>query len=85
MQKQLSKKGVIFQYNSKINCVYDSNRGYKMRTSLHMVFNFIFDNEYSLLVISKIHGRKMQFSASSQIAVSEKSIFGQFEVISLNV
>ena len=32
-----------------------------------------------------IHGQKMQFSESSQNSISEKSSFGQFEVIFLNV
>ena len=51
---------------------------------LDEVFNVIFDNENNLLVISNICVRKMRFSASSQNSISEKSIFGQFEVIFFN-
>ena len=56
-----------------------------MSTSLPEDFNIIFDNVYFVIVISNVHGQKMQFSASSQISMSEKSIFGHFEVIFLNV
>ena len=56
-----------------------------MSTSLHAVFNVIFGNVYFVIVIFNIHGRKMRFSESSQNPVSEKSIFGHFEVIFLNV
>ena len=56
-----------------------------MSTSLHAVFNVISGNVYFILVIFNIHGRKMQFSESSQSSMSEKSIFGHFEVIFLNV
>ena len=38
-----------------------------------------------VIIISIIHGRKLRFSQSSQSSVSEKSIFGHFEVIFLNV
>ena len=57
----------------------------KMRTSLHAVYNVVFGNVYFVIVIFIIHGRKMQFSESSQKSLSEKSIFGQFEIIFLNV
>ena len=56
-----------------------------MSTSLHAVFNVIFGNVYFSIVIFNISGQKMRFSESSQNSISEKSIFGQFEVISLNV
>ena len=56
-----------------------------MTTSLHAVFKVVFGNVYFVIVISNIRGRKMRFSESSQISMSEKSIFGQFEVIFLNV
>ena len=56
-----------------------------MSTSLHAVFKVIFGTVYYSLVIFNIHGRKMRFSENSQNSISEKSIFGQFEVIFLNV
>ena len=56
-----------------------------MSTLLHAVFNVIFGNVYFVIVIFKIHGRKMRFSESTQNSLSEKSIFGQFEVIFLHV
>ena len=56
-----------------------------MSISLNALFNVIFDNVYFVAVIFNIHGRKMRFSESSQIFVSEKSIFGHFEVIFLNI
>ena len=56
-----------------------------MSTSLHAVFNVVSGNVYFVIVIFNISGRKMQFSESSQNSVSEKSIFGHFEVIFLNV
>ena len=56
-----------------------------MSTSLHAVFNVVFGNVYFILVISNIHGRKRRFSESSQNSISEKSIFGHFEVIFLYV
>ena len=56
-----------------------------MSTSLHAVFNVVSGIVYFVLVIFNIHGRKMRFSESSQIYMSEKSIFGHFEVIFLNV
>ena len=56
-----------------------------MSTSLHAVFNVSSGNVYFVIVTFNIHGRKMWFSESSQNPVSEKSIFGQFEVIFLNV
>ena len=53
-----------------------------MSTSLHAVFDVISGNVfYFIIVISNICGRKMQLSESSQNSISEKSIFGQFEVI----
>ena len=56
-----------------------------MSTSLHVVFNVISGNVYFVIVIFNIHGRKMRLSQSSQNSLSEKSIFGQFEVIFLYV
>ena len=56
-----------------------------MSTSLHEVFNVIFGNVYFVMVIFNIHGQKLRFPESSQNSKTEKSIFGQFEVIFLNV
>ena len=56
-----------------------------MSTPLHAVFTVVFGNVYCVVVISNIRGRKMRFSESSQNSISEKSIFGLFEVIFLNV
>ena len=56
-----------------------------MSTSLHAVFNVVSGNVYLVIVIFNIHGRKMRFSESTQKFISEKSIFGQFEAIFLNV
>ena len=56
-----------------------------MNTTLHVVFILVSGNVYSVLVIFNIYGRKMRFSESSQNSMSEKSIFGQFEVIFLYV
>ena len=56
-----------------------------MSTSLHAVFNVVSGNVYLVIVVFNIHGRKMRFSESSQNSMSEKSIFGHFEVIFLNI
>ena len=56
-----------------------------MSTSLHAVFIVVFGINYSVIVIFTSCGRKMRLSESSQNSISEKSIFGQFEVIFLNV
>ena len=56
-----------------------------MSTSLHEIFNVVSGSVYCVIVISNIHGRKMRFSESSQNSISEKSNFGHFEVIFLNV
>ena len=56
-----------------------------MSTSLNAVFIVVFGNVYFVIVIFNSCGRKMQFSESSQNSMSEKSIFGQFEVIFLFV
>ena len=56
-----------------------------MSTSLHAVFNAIFGNVYFVIVICNNCGRKMRFSEGSQNSMSEKSIFGQFEVNFLNI
>ena len=68
-----------------INCVYPKHHKYKVSTSLHAIFDVVFGNVYFVIVIFNIHGQKMRFSESSQKSVSEKSIFGHFEVIFLNV
>ena len=56
-----------------------------MSTSLHAKFNVVSGNVCFAVVISNIHGPKMRLSESSQNSMSEKSKFGQFEVIFLNV
>ena len=56
-----------------------------MGTSLHAVFNLSSGNEDFVIVIFNIHGQKVRFSESGQNSMSEKSIFGHFEVIFLNV
>ena len=56
-----------------------------MSTSVHATFNVVFGNVYFVIVISNIHGQKTRFSESSQNSISEKSIFGHFEVIFLYV
>ena len=56
-----------------------------MSTSLHAVFTLVLGNVYFFIVIFNICGQKMRFSESSQKSISEKSIFGLFEVIFLNV
>ena len=56
-----------------------------MSTSLHAVFNIVFGIVYFVIVIFNIHGRKMRFFESSENSMSEKSNFGHFEVIFLNV
>ena len=56
-----------------------------MSLSLHAVFKVVFGNVYFVIVNFNIHGRKMRLSESTQNFISEKSIFGQFEVFFLNV
>ena len=56
-----------------------------MSKSLHAVFKVVSGSVYFVIVIFNIHGPKMRFSESSQNSISEKSIFGHFEVIFLNV
>ena len=56
-----------------------------MSASLHAVFNVVSGNVYFVIVIFTICGPKMRFSESTQNSMSEKSIFGQFEVIFLNL
>ena len=53
-----------------------------MSTSLHAVFNLIFDNLYFVMAIFIIHCRKVRFSESSQNSTSEKSIFGHLRSFS---
>ena len=43
-------------------------------------FQCTFGKVYFVIVISNIDGQKMRLSASSQRAISEKPIFGHFEV-----
>ena len=56
-----------------------------MSTSLHAVFNVVSGNVYFVIVIFIIHARKVRFSENTQNSISEKSVFGHFEVIFLNV
>ena len=56
-----------------------------MSPILDAVFDVVFGNVYFVIVIFNICGRKMRFSESSENSLSEKSIFGHFEVIFLNV
>ena len=56
-----------------------------MSTSLHAVFNVVVGIVYFVKVIFNIQGRKMRFSESSENSLFEKSIFGHFDVIFLNV
>ena len=56
-----------------------------MSTSLYANSNLIFGNVLFVIGIFDICGRKMRFSENSQNALSGKLIFGQFEVIFLNV
>ena len=56
-----------------------------MSTILPAVFNVVFGNVYFVIVIFNIHDRKVRFSENSQNSISEKSTFGQFEVIFLNI
>ena len=51
-----------------------------MSISLHAIFKIISGNEYFVIVVFIFRGRKMRFSESSQNSMSEKSIFGHFEV-----
>ena len=52
-----------------------------MSKPLHAVFDVVSLNVNFNIVLLNIHGRKLRFSASSQNSISEKSIFGQFEVL----
>ena len=81
----MSEKGMIFEENSKIICVYHKRHKNKMITKLHAVFNVVFGSVFFVILIFNIHGRKERFTASSQISIPEKPIFGHFEVIFLNV
>ena len=56
-----------------------------MITSLHAIFFLVFSNVYFVIVILNIYGRKEQFSASTQFSISEKLIFGHFEVNFFNL
>ena len=57
----------------------------KMSPSLHATFNVVFSNVYFVTLIFNIHERKLRFSEGSQSSISEKLIFGHFEVIFRNV
>ena len=85
MQKKLPKKIIVFVQKSKINCVYYKRHKDKMSILVHAVFNFVFGNVDFVIVFCKIRGRKKRFPGSSQNSNSEKSNFGLFEVIFLNV
>ena len=56
-----------------------------MSTKLHAAFDVVFGNLYFVIVNFNIYGQKMRFPESSQNSITEKSIFGQFEVNFLNV
>ena len=56
-----------------------------MSKSLHAAFIVVFGNLYFVIVVFTIGGQKKRFPESSQNSISGKSIFGQFEVIFLNV
>ena len=56
-----------------------------MSKSLHAVRILISGNVYFDIVIFNNQGQKMLFSESSQNSISEKSSFGHFGVIFLNV
>ena len=56
-----------------------------MSTSLHAIIIVVFGNVYFVIVIFNICGRKLRLSESSQNSISEKSIFGHFEVIFLHL
>ena len=56
-----------------------------MRTPLHAVYNVVSGNVNFVVVIFSICCLKMRVSASSQNSITEKSVFGQFEVFFLNV
>ena len=56
-----------------------------MSTLWHAVFKVTFNNVYFGIVSVIICGLKSRFSASSQNSITEKSIFGQFEAIFLNL
>ena len=56
-----------------------------MSTTLHTVFNIFFGSVYFVTVVQNSHGRKNRLSEGSQNSLSEKSIFGDFEVAFLNI
>ena len=56
-----------------------------MSKSLPAIFNVVFGNVYFVIALFNNRGQKTRFSACSQISISEKMIFGQFEVIFPNV
>ena len=56
-----------------------------MSKSLHAIIKVFSENVYFVTVIFTIPGQKLLISASSQNIITEKSIFGHFEVIFLNV
>ena len=80
----MSEKRRKICLNSKTNRVYAKRqKKNKMSTSLHAILNVVSGNVEFVKCI--IRGRKLQFSASNQNSISEKSIFGHFEAIFLNV
>ena len=54
-----------------------------MCTRVHVVLKNLFGNVYFVLFIFNIHGREKRYSATSESAIKEKSIFGLFEFIFL--
>ena len=56
-----------------------------MSTILHAIFGVTSDSLYFVVNIFNIQGRKMRYSASSPFSILEKSSFGHFEVVFLNV
>ena len=56
-----------------------------MNTSLHAAVNLVFGKVYFVIVVSNFCGVKMRLFASIQNSKSKKSIFGQFEIIFINI
>ena len=79
------EKGEISVRNSIIICVYQNSNKNKISKPLHADFIVVFGIVYFVTVISNIRGWKMRFSESSQNSISEKSIFGHFEAVLLNL
>ena len=52
-----------------------------MSMSKHVVFNVVLEFINLVLLIFDIHGQKMQFSASGQFSLAERSVFELIESI----